>query len=116
MYRELIIRFLFISSSNTPIKVDSKINFTITHPFHPLYNQQFTLFDYRINWGEYRVFYFDKDGELKSIPAQWTSVYQPDPFLVISNGRSYFRVRDLLELAELIKKIEEAKEEKNEND
>ena len=94
-----------ISSLTTPTESGSKIIFTVTHPFHPLYKKQFSLFDYRNTWGEHRVFYFDDNGELKNLPALWTSYFQQDPFLIISNKRSYFRPSDLLELSKLIENI-----------
>ena len=53
-------------------------------------------------WGEDRVFAFDEEGQLFSIPAGWTDVDPPDPYVAISAGRSPFRVADLLELAALI--------------
>ncbi|MGI9286137.1 MAG: DUF5372 family protein [Pseudomonadales bacterium] len=30
--------------------------FRVTHPFHPLYQQEFELVDRRLNWGEDRVY------------------------------------------------------------
>ena len=54
------------------------------------------------NWGEDRIFYHQDDGLLTSIPACWTSVYEPHPFNVISKGRSVFRFQELLELTGLI--------------
>jgi len=38
------------------------------------------------------------------MPAEWSDVQGPDPFLVLSGGRSCFRVEDLHALAELIQK------------
>ena len=44
---------------------------------------------YRHNWGERRRFYFhDAEGRLAAVPAAWTDVFSPDPFVVISAGRS----------------------------
>lgn len=53
-------------------------------------------------WGEDRVFFFADDGTQKSLPTGWTDAGDPDPFMVVSAGRSPFRVEDLLELAELM--------------
>jgi hypothetical protein len=36
------------------------------------------------------------------LPAHWTSVEPEDPFVVVSAGRSHFRVTDLMDLAALI--------------
>jgi hypothetical protein len=39
---------------------------------------------------------------LFSLPAGWTDVDPPDPYVAIAAGRSVFRVADLVELAALI--------------
>jgi hypothetical protein len=39
------------------------------------------------------------------MPATWTDVVGPDPFLVVSAGRSNFRVDDLLALAGLVAEL-----------
>lgn len=75
--------------------------FRVTHPFHPLTGREFELLTYRHNWGEDRV-YFHEAGELRSLPAAWTSVDPADPFVAVAAGRSPFRVADLLELAGLV--------------
>jgi hypothetical protein len=67
------------------------------------------LFAHRFSWGENRVFYLNQRGELQSLPAQWTSVYQQDPFVLISKEKSFFHLEKLLELVELIKKLKENK-------
>ncbi len=74
----------------------------MTHPFSPLFCREFELVTYRHNWGEDRVYYVDDEGDLRSLPARWTSVVPEDPFVVVSAGRSHFRVADLLELVELL--------------
>ena len=57
---------------------------------------------YRHNWGENRAYFHDDEGRLVSLPASWTSVFPPDPLIVLAAGRSPFRVTDLLELARLL--------------
>ena len=61
---------------------------------------------YAHTWGEHRVF-FRMPGEerVRSLPASWTDVEGPDPFLVISAGRSHFRVKDLLVLAAVLREF-----------
>jgi hypothetical protein len=71
----------------------------VTHPFHPLAGREFDLVVRKNNWAEDRVFFFNDDGQLVSIPAGFTDVDPPDPFVAVSAGRSAFRVEDLLELA-----------------
>jgi hypothetical protein len=56
----------------------------------------------RHNWGEERLFYYDRDGRLKSFPASVTDMAPVDAFIRISSGRSAFRVDDLLELRGLL--------------
>jgi hypothetical protein len=39
------------------------------------------------------------------LPARWTDVLEPDPFVVVSAGRSCFRLADLLALRRLIDEL-----------
>ena len=55
----------------------------------------------RRNWGEDRVYFHDEQGELGSLPTDWTDVADVDPFVVMAAGRSPFRIADLLALADL---------------
>ncbi|MCH7505836.1 MAG: hypothetical protein IID60_00840 [Proteobacteria bacterium] len=91
--------------SNAPDTDSKPRRFRVTHPFHPLFNREFDLLEYRHCWGEERVFYLDEKGELRSFPARWTSAVADDPWVMISAGRSMFRVDDLLELVLLIQGI-----------
>jgi hypothetical protein len=86
---------------------DGKQSFEVIHPFHPLYQRKFRLVTYRFNWGEDRVYFHDEEGRLSSLPAAWTSAVSPDPFVVVADGRSAFRVQDLLELVALLKQLDE---------
>jgi len=62
---------------------------------------------YRHNWGENRVYFHDDQDRLVSLPAAWTSLWPPDPFIQISAGRSAFRVQDLLDLAQLLAALQQ---------
>jgi hypothetical protein len=53
----------------------------VTHPFHPLYGQAFDFVTHDRGWGENRVFFYNPQGKLTSIPARWTSIVLADPFL-----------------------------------
>lgn len=86
-------------SSTTDHRDGASEVFEVTHPFHPLFRQQFELVELRLNWGEQRAYFEDVDGRVKSLPARWTSVFPPDPVIVIGAGRAHFRVVDLLELS-----------------
>jgi hypothetical protein len=92
--------------SNAPDADREERRFRVTHPFHPLFGREFELLHYRQCWGEDRVFYLDEGEELRSIPARWTSAADDDPLVVISAGRSMYRVADLLELAKLTREIQ----------
>ena len=88
------------ANSNNPTQA-----FRVTHPFHPLFRQEFDLIDRRRNWGEDRVYFHDAQGSLKSMHARYTSVREEDPFVSIALGRAYFRTKDLLELIGCIREI-----------
>jgi hypothetical protein len=64
---------------------------------------EYELVGFTHTWGEHRVF-FRKPGDQRvcSVPAGWTDVEEPDPFVVVSAGRSLFRPADLLTLADLL--------------
>jgi hypothetical protein len=74
----------------------------VAHPFHPLFGQTFTLLSCSFNWGQHRVDLQDEQGNQSTLPASWTDVVPPDPFVVIAAGRSAFRVVDLVALAALV--------------
>lgn len=74
----------------------------MTHPFHPLRGREYELVEYRHFWSEDRVVYVDETGAPRSLPAHWTSAVAEDPAVVVSAGRSHFRVADLVELAKLV--------------
>ena len=71
-----------------------------------MFGREFELVHYRQCWGEDRVFYPDEREVMRSLPARWTSAVADDPFVVISAGRSLFRVTDLLELTNLVQQAE----------
>ncbi len=81
----------------------------MTHPFHPLAGREFDLVVRKNNWAEDRVFFFADDDQLTSIPAGFTDVDPPDPFVAVSAGRSAFRVGDLVELASLLEGLRPVK-------
>jgi hypothetical protein len=77
-------------------------HFTVTHPFHPLYQSQFELLSYRKSWGRQFIDFQYDNGKTGAIPLAWTDADPADPFLTISQGCSVFRVPELLQLVELI--------------
>jgi hypothetical protein len=54
------------------------------------------LVTYRHNWGENRVYFCDGQGRLKAVPAEWTDVFPPDPFIVIAGGRGGDRMINVI--------------------
>jgi hypothetical protein len=80
----------------------------VTHPFHPLFGQALDFIERRIQWGDDLVFYRDHRGYVTALPTRWTSAEAEDLFLVVSAGRSHFRVADLIDLAALITELQSA--------
>jgi hypothetical protein len=76
--------------------------FTVTHPFHPLKGQTFEVLAVRNNWGGDRVSYLDAAGRLRTLPVEWTDVHGPDPVVMLSAGRAFFRADLLRQLRKLI--------------
>ena len=81
----------------------------ITHPFHPLFGQEIDFVSRQQRWGEEWIIYRDPDEYLLWLPARWTSVEAEDAFVVVSAGRSHFRVTDLMDLAALIAALREGR-------
>jgi Family of unknown function (DUF5372) len=77
----------------------------VTHPFHPLAGQEFEFVKRRRNWQLDRVYVVDGEGELVSLPAEWTDAVPVDPFVVVSGGRAPFHIEGLLALSELVAAI-----------
>ena len=77
----------------------------VTHPFHPLFDQELEFVKRRRNWRADRVYVFDADGKMLSLPVEWTDVAAEDPFVVVAAGRSPFHTSGLLDLAELVARI-----------
>jgi hypothetical protein len=75
-----------------------------------LKGEEFELVGFAHTWGEHRVFFRKPaDQRVYSLPASWTDVEGPDPFVAQSAGRSLFRPADLLALADLIEGLRPAK-------
>ena len=60
---------------------------------------------YKNAWGEDRVYFYNDEQRLVALPAAWTNVIAPDPFVLVASGRALFRVADLLELAALVGRL-----------
>jgi hypothetical protein len=77
----------------------------ITHPFHPDSGREIEFLGRRAQWGEDRVFYRSAEGHRASLPARWTSLVPVDPVVLLSSGRTRFRVDDLIELVALVSRL-----------
>jgi hypothetical protein len=77
----------------------------VTHRFHPLFGQDLEFVKRRRNWDADRVYVFDREGELVSLPVEWTDVVAEDPFVVIAAGRCPFRIEDLATLADMVERL-----------
>jgi hypothetical protein len=56
-------------------------------------------------YGEERVYYRDQNGRMRFLPVRWTSLAAPDPFVLAAAGKAYFRLEDLIRLAEQVKEL-----------
>jgi hypothetical protein len=72
----------------------------VTHPFHPWAGQELEFVKGAQDWRVDRGYLPGAEGELTALPAEWTDVVAPDPFVVIVAGWSPFRTEDALALAE----------------
>ena len=88
-----------------------KRQFKITHPFHPLFQQEFTLLLYRKSWGRTYVEYVDAQDNVGAVPLEWTDAAPPDSFVAISATRAVFRIQELLRLKQLVDSLKCEKEE-----
>jgi Family of unknown function (DUF5372) len=79
--------------------------FRITHLFHPLFGREFESLGRKEYGGEYRVSFLDEKGRQCEIPLSWTDLAPEDPLTTLADGKSCFRVTDLLELARLIEDL-----------
>ena len=75
------------------------------HPYHPLCGQTFELAAENREFGQDCVFYRDPDGRMRYLPRRWTNLAAPVPFVIAAAGRAYFRLEDLVRVAELIKEL-----------
>ena len=95
------------SQPSTTAHRDDRGRFRVVHPFHPLAGREFELLGYIQAWGQQqRVLYREAGSErTRSLPAAWTDVVGADPFLVLAEGRSLFRVQELLSLVLLVRQL-----------
>ena len=95
--------------SSTTSRAEGRKTFKITHPFIPQYKNEHEFVERRLSWGQDRVVYFKKNGDLATIPTSWTDTAEPDLFNLQSAGRSNFKYEDLVELAKILKYLKKHK-------
>ncbi len=83
--------------------------FRVTHPFHPFQGREFALIERERSESGELVLYRDERGQLRKLPAVWTSVGAVDAFVTVAAGRSRLRPDDLMALAELLDGIRATK-------
>ena len=52
------------------------------------------------------MYYRDPSGRMRFLPACWTSVAVPDPFVLIAADRAHFRLEDLIRLQDRVKELQ----------
>jgi hypothetical protein len=52
------------------------------------------------------VWFFDDDQRFRSLPAAWTDVAPPVPFVAVAAGRCPLRLDDLQRIATLLRTVE----------
>ena len=92
--------------STTPNQSTETHEFTVTHPFHPQYQQTFPILSRRKAWGEPRVQYIDPDTEqVQSLPVAWTDLAATDPFVELGAGRALLPPSELQALSRLLRQL-----------
>ncbi len=77
----------------------------MTHPFHPWKGQELPLIHRGPAWGREMVVVLCEDGTVTRLPCSWTDAPDPDPYSIISECGSRFRVDDLLKLIEVVDQV-----------
>jgi len=75
---------------------------TVTHPFHPRSGQGGVCIAKRGNRSGKRWMLRFADGQICSVPPQWTDATIPDPEVGAVGGRTLCSLTDLLELGDLV--------------
>lgn len=90
---------------DAPYSYNGIHTFRVTHPFHPLYGQEYEIIKYKRIQARDRIFFHQKDGSIGSLPLAWCDLRPPDPYLDMMEKQSPFRVEDLLKLSDIIKEV-----------
>jgi len=94
-----------VHTAHLSTKVTRK--FRVTHPFHPLFGQEFESTGHKRLSGRNHFVFYDNRGKKTTIPSKWTDVpEEEDVYVIISAGRSHFRVEDLIGLSDLVRRLQ----------
>jgi hypothetical protein len=77
----------------------------IVHPFHPLAGQELERASGPPQASQRFVWFHTAEGRLSQIPLNFTDLVEPDPYVVVSSGRAYLRLKDLLRLVDLLREL-----------
>jgi hypothetical protein len=80
----------------------------VTHPFHPLSGRSLELVDRERRPAGDVLLVRGESGQLRKLPAAWTSAAPVDAFAVVAAGRARVRPDDLASLAALIEGLRAA--------
>ena len=75
------------------------------HPYHPLFEHTLEVVAQSKEYGEERVYCRGQNGRTRFLPVRWTNLAAPDPFVLTAAGRAYFRLEDLIRLAEQMREL-----------
>ncbi len=80
----------------------------ITHPFHPLKNQEFEFINIKQTWGQDRIFFRDSEGKIVSTSTTWTDYYEESPFVKQAQGRAILDFENMKELSHMLKDLKKS--------
>ena len=92
-------------SPTAPFVSKLSTRFRIIHPFHPLYGKEYELVDYRNSWRKVCVEFLNEQGSTTTVPLEWTDAAGIDPFIELADGRVHFRIKDLVQLVDLVAEL-----------
>jgi len=75
----------------------------VTHPFHPLRGQQYELVRGRTSCRGESLVVLRRKGRVIKLPLAWTSAHPVDPYVLCAPEQTFFRLPDLLAVAELVR-------------
>jgi len=88
------------NESDTAPSFDSsgRLEFEITHPFHPDHSRRLQILHRRTDRGVVWLWYADHEGRPRKVKQDFTDHAKPDAFRQQACGRRAFRLQDLVRL------------------